>query len=135
MEGIIRYMEFLTLVYKRSNPVSPAPHGFPPVKSLAGDYCNGRNTFLQKCAVCHQADGQGRYEGGYYRPALWGPESFNQNAGMFSHPELLARFVSWNMPLGAGGLLTDQEAWDLEVFLHAQSRPGAPSAKLPACKP
>lgn len=67
----------------------------------------------QQCAVCHREDGQGRYDSNvYYRPALWGPHSFNQTAGMFSDPAGLAAFVRWNMPLGAGGLLTDQEAWD-----------------------
>jgi cytochrome c len=122
MRSIISYMDFLTSIYVK---VPPTPHGFPAVKTLTGDYCSGKATFAQKCAVCHQEDGQGRYNNGiYYRPALWGPQSFNHNAGMFSDPMLLVQFVSWNMPYGAGGLVTDQEAWDLEVFIDSHERPG-----------
>ncbi|MGH6690058.1 MAG: c-type cytochrome [Gammaproteobacteria bacterium] len=74
--------------------------------------------------------GMGRYEYGvYYRPALWGPHSFNQAAGMFSDPADLAAFVRWNMPLGARGLLTDQEAWDVEAYIHSKKRPITPPSR------
>lgn len=45
---------------------------------------------------------------------------------MFSNPADLAAFVRWNMPLGAGGLLTDQETWDVEAYIHSKPRPNTP---------
>jgi thiosulfate dehydrogenase len=48
---------------------------------------------------------------------------------MFSDPADLAAFARWNMPLGAGGLLTDQEAWDLEAFIHSKRRPQSSKPK------
>ena len=106
-------------------------HGYPPISTLTGDSNAGRQVFIQKCAVCHGLDGQGRYESNtYFRPALWGPHSFNQAAGMFTTPSFLAAFVRWNMPLMAGGELTDQEAWDVEAFIHSKARPVSPGAQL-----
>jgi thiosulfate dehydrogenase len=45
---------------------------------------------------------------------------------MFSNPGDLAAFIRWNMPLGAGGMLTDQEAWNLEAYIHSKRRPKKP---------
>ncbi len=132
MQSMVRYMEFLTRVYDQK-PLSPTPHGFPAVKTLTGDYCSGQATFVQKCAVCHESDGQGRYTQGYFRPALWGPHSFSKKAGMFGIRELLAQFLSWNMPFGSGGQLTDQEAWDLAAYIDSHSRPGFEAGALPRC--
>ena len=124
MRSIVAYMAFLDGVYKAAKWPAPTPHGFPPVKILQGGKKAGEATFAQKCAVCHGLNGEGRYGGGkYFRPALWGPDSFNDCAGMFASPSMLAQFLSWNMPLGAGGLLTDQESWDLEAFIHGHARP------------
>ena len=44
---------------------------------------------------------------------------------------MLAQFVSRNMPLGAGGLFTDQQAWDAATFIEARSLPAF--AGMPAC--
>ena len=136
MHAFTTYMDWLTEQW--SNPRTTM-HGFPAISTLTGNVANGRLVFQQKCAVCHREDGQGRYEANvYYRPALWGPHSFNQAAGMFSDPAGLAAFVRWNMPLGAGGLLTDQEAWDVEAYIHSKPRPKttprpeAPTSKRPS---
>ena len=67
-------------------------------------------------------DTRSRYENNsYYRPALWGPSSFNASAGMAT-PKTLARFIRANMPWKHGGELTAQEAWDLAVFIDMQCR-------------
>lgn len=128
MNAITTYMQWLDEQSARIPLCNTVAHGYPPISDGTGNLVNGQKTFVQKCAVCHGSDGQGRYEDNtYYRPALWGPYSFNQAAGMFSDPQYLAAFVRWNMPLMAGGLLTDQEAWDLEAFIHSKSRPVSPS--------
>ena len=133
MRAFTTYMDWLT---EQWNNPQTTTHGFPAISSLTGNVANGRLVFQQKCAVCHRADGQGRYEYNvYYRAALWGRHSFNQAAGMFSDPADLAAFVRWNMPLGAGGLLTDQEAWDVEAYIHSKPRPKTtPSPVAPTSK-
>ena len=40
--------------------------------------------------------------------------------------ENAAAFVKANMPLGQGGSLTDQEAWDVAMFMDAHERPQDP---------
>ena len=128
------YMEFLTQVYDALKLPPPVPTGFPTIPTSTGEYCSGEKTFAQKCAVCHGLNGQGRYGGGlYFRPALWGPYSFNVSAGMFKTPLDLAEFLKSNMPLGSGGQLTDQEAWNLEAFIHGHPRPGQAPAPMPIC--
>ena len=131
MEGLLFYMQWLDEQAQSLKLCNSVKHGFPPIQSSTGDPVTGQQVFVQKCAVCHQLDGQGRYEyDTYYRPALWGDHSFNQAAGMFTDPAFLASFVRWNMPLMAGGELTDQEAWDLEAYIHSKPRPKTPGAKL-----
>ncbi len=124
MESILIYMQWLDEQSKSMKLCNTVKHGYPPISNLTGNPVAGEQVFIQKCAVCHQRDGQGRYESNtYFRPALWGPHSFNQAAGMFSDPAFLAAFVRWNMPLMAGGELTDQEAWDVEAYIHSKPRP------------
>jgi cytochrome c len=130
MDAFLIYMEWLDTQSKGMRLCNTVQHGYPTISCLPGDPVAGQQVFIQKCAVCHGLDGQGRYESNtYFRPALWGPHSFNQAAGMFSDPSFLAAFVRWNMPLMAGGELTDQEAWDVEAFIHSKDRPKTPGAK------
>ncbi len=72
------------------------------------------------------ADGQGQSSGGKpVFPALWGARSFNWGAGM-GDIRNAADFVKANMPLGLGGTLTDQEAWDVATFMDSHERPQDP---------
>lgn len=34
-----------------------------------------------------------------------------------------AEFIKANMPLGLGGSLSDQEAWDIATYMDSQERP------------
>ena len=61
-------------------------------------------------------------DGGYLFPALWGPKSFNVGAGM-ARLNNAAAFVKQNMPLGQGGTLSDQEAFDVAAYFTSQPRP------------
>lgn len=100
------------------------PTGMPKVQALPGDRERGKALFTQRCAACHGTNGEGRYGSRvYYRPALWGPNSFNNLAGLGAKPEKMAGFLKHNMPFGSGGSLSLQEAWDLTAFLVAQPRP------------
>ena len=55
-------------------------------------------------------------------PPLWGPESFNDGAGMFG-TENMAAFVVRNMPPARPGALTPQQAFDVSSYIHSQPRP------------
>lgn len=126
MRGLTTYMEWLTRVYDAtpSKQITPLPHGFPGDLTGQGNYAKGKAIYTQKCAFCHNNDGQGRYASHtYFRPALWGPHSYNACAGM-AKPEMLANFLHANMPYTSGGMLTKQEANDLATYIDQQCRPG-----------
>ncbi len=127
MRAFIVYMQWLD-EQAAARRMQPPATPFPPISSLSGDAPRGQEIFRQKCAFCHDARGQGRYGGDhYYRPALWGPHSFNRKAGL-ADPAKMAPFLRANMPHRFGGALTDQEAWDLAAFIDSQERPAGPSA-------
>lgn len=121
MNALIDYMAWLdTQAKSLPKPLNP----FPTIPVLTPDTIRGKEIFLQKCAFCHQRDGQGRYASNtYYRPALWGAQSYNQSAGFYGHVDWLAAFIHGNMPLGSGGELTAQEATDLAYYIKGKPRP------------
>ena len=63
--------------------------------------------------------------GSYAFPPLWGPRAFNWGAGMGKLANA-AGFIKANMPLGQGGTLSDQQAWDLAAFMDSRERPRDP---------
>ena len=126
MMALVMYIESLTAAWHKQHGKQTAPGGFPAIAKKAPDARNGAAIYLQKCAFCHGANGEGRYASGtYYRPALWGKDSFDAQAGM-AEPGTFAAFVRANMPFLSGGELTEQEAWDLAGFVDGQCRPKKP---------
>lgn len=103
--------------------------GYPPLPAPAQgrDYARGEQVFIAKCAFCHGADGAGQRsaDGIAVFPPLWGPESFNWGAGM-GRINNAAAFIKANMPLGMGGTLTDQQAWDVALYMNSHERPQDP---------
>lgn len=92
----------------------------------APDYARGQKVFARDCAMCHGDNGQGQKAGGaYVFPPLWGSESFNWGAGMH-RVSTAAGFIKANMPLSRGGTLSDQEAWDVALFMDSHERPQDP---------
>ena len=90
------------------------------------DFSRGQAVYESKCALCHGADGQGQRSGEMQVfPPLWGPQSFNWGAGMHQVDNATA-FIKANMPLGQGGTLSDQEAWDVATFMNSHERPQDP---------
>jgi thiosulfate dehydrogenase len=102
--------------------------GYPKVNTpaRAPDYVRGSKVYDQHCALCHGADGAGQASAGKtVFPPLWGSRSFNWGAGMHEIQNA-AGFIKANMPLGLGGTLTDQEAWDVAMFMDSHERPQDP---------
>jgi len=87
--------------------------------------------YQANCAACHQPDGQGKRNGvpgdakGYLYPPLWGPDSFNDGAGM--HRLMAsAAFVHANMPFGTtyqAPVLSKEDAWDVAAYINSRPRP------------
>jgi thiosulfate dehydrogenase len=102
--------------------------GYPrlPAPDLPPDYARGAALFSARCVACHGADGAGRMVNGTaVFPPLWGSRSFNWGAGM-ARISAAAGFIQANMPLGQGGSLSDQQAWDAALFIDSHERPQDP---------
>ncbi len=111
---------------------APTGTGFPGQEPIdvkapgAPNAANGATIYAARCASCHAADGNGL---GLTFPPLWGPQSFNDKAGM-SRMDRIVPFVKVAMPLNAPGTLTDQEATDVAAYILAQPRPHFDKDKL-----
>ena len=102
--------------------------GFPevPQPALAPSVARGADVYQAHCAVCHHASGAGmQQDGNYLFPPVWGRESYNKGAGMH-RMNTAAAFIKANMPLGQGGTLTDQQAWDVAAYIDSKPRPADP---------
>lgn len=93
------------------------------------DFNRGKQVFANNCAVCHGSHGQGTLQhGSYVFPPLWGKQSYNWGAGMH-RINTAANFIHANMPLGKGGSLTVQQAWDVAYYVNSHERPQDPRYK------
>lgn len=92
----------------------------------AADVQAGKLVYEQRCQVCHGDNGQGLLatldvRDGYVFPPLWGPDTFNNGAGM--HRVLTAaRFIKARMPLGQADL-SDAQAFDVAAYINSTERP------------
>lgn len=93
--------------------------GLPPIiMEKAPDGLKGQKDYNLYCAFCHGNSGEGRVG----IPPLWGPDSFNQEAGL-AKPEKFASFIFLNMPY-TDASLSLEETWDITEFVLQQPRPG-----------
>lgn len=129
MAAMIAYIRFLSDAAPEGMEGRGAPAA--PLLERAADPLRGAQVYATTCAVCHGANGQGvRNEGGqgYLYPALWGPDSFNNGAGM--HRIITAaNFIRANMPFGVtyeDPVLTEEEAFDVAAYINVQARPERP---------
>jgi len=94
----------------------------------AADPVRGLKVYGQVCATCHGENGQGRRArtgAGYEYPPLWGPDSYNDGAGM-NRLLTLAAYARHNMPFGTtfnAPVLTEEEAYDVAAYVASQERP------------
>lgn len=94
----------------------------------AADPRHGANVYADACASCHSANGLGQRAengAGYQFPPLWGPDSYNNGAGM-ARLLTAAAFVKHSMPFGTtfdAPLLTDDDAYDVAAYINSKQRP------------
>ncbi|MEO8467163.1 MAG: c-type cytochrome [Gammaproteobacteria bacterium] len=128
MQAMATYIRSLGKRYAAMGAGQRAAVEPPPFKvpDRAADLAAGKTVFDARCAICHGGDGLGLRASvdladGYVFPPLWGPDSFNDGAGL--HRLLTAaRFVKARMPLGNADLTSDQ-AFDVAAYINAQPRP------------
>lgn len=99
----------------------------------AADLDAGKGVFDEKCAACHGTDGAGLAatggrSKGYVFPPLWGPDSYNDGAGM-NRVLTAAKFIKARMPLGQSDL-TDDQAFDVAAYVNNQPRPHMPNLEV-----
>jgi thiosulfate dehydrogenase len=100
-----------------------------PAPAQTPELARGGEVYKNNCALCHGANGEGtKAHGKYAFPPLWGENSFNWGAGMH-RIDTAAGFIKANMPYGRGGTLSDQEAWDVALFMNSHERPKDPRFK------
>ncbi|MCP5343090.1 MAG: c-type cytochrome [Pseudomonadales bacterium] len=92
----------------------------------AADPVAGQVVYEERCQVCHGDNGQGLpatldIREGYLFPPLWGPDSFNNGAGM-NRVLTASNFIKARMPLGQPDL-TDDEAYDVAAYINSKERP------------
>ncbi|MCB1671035.1 MAG: c-type cytochrome [Gammaproteobacteria bacterium] len=125
MEMYIRQLneQFGVMGESRRQSGEPATFAEP---DRAADVAAGELVYQERCQVCHGEDGEGLAAStdmaeGYLFPPLWGPDSFNNGAGM-TRLLTAARFIKARMPLGQPDL-TDDEAYDVAAFVNSHERP------------
>lgn len=124
MRAILAYIAWLSAGVPTGASVEGRGFAKIAAPSRAPDAGRGAALYTQRCSACHGVDGGGLRSalGVYVMPPLWGPMSFNDGAGM-SHAATAAAFIRTKMPLGRGGSLADQDAWDIAALLTGAPRP------------
>ncbi|MCB5177685.1 c-type cytochrome [Microvirga lenta] len=131
MQAMAAYIAFLSTGVKPGETLTGYGSGQMAELDRAADPQRGQAVFRQTCAVCHGTEGQGLRRNlavpdlGYMVPPLWGPDSFNNAAGM-NRLTTIANFVHFNMPNGVSYVmprLSPEDAWDVAAFVVSQPRP------------
>jgi thiosulfate dehydrogenase len=117
MKGLKAYIDWLSEPHR--GEAKYVGRGLKPMPVLTPDPKHGADIYAAQCAGCHGANGEGARRP---FPPLWGPEAFNDGAGM-NGIQKMAAFVKVNMPQNRKGILSAQDATDVAAFIHAQSRP------------
>ena len=130
MRAFLAYFKFLS----SGVPVGRAIEGRGLPKAAlpdrAADPAKGKVVYDAFCVACHGAEGAGQRAGvpgdakGYNFPPLWGPDTYNNGAGM-ARVIMAARFIKGNMPKGIThetAVLTDEQAFDVAAYINRQPR-------------
>ena len=129
MQAMFAYIHWLG----QKVPPKKKPYGSGMEKiafiNRAADPYSGRLVYIAKCMVCHGKNGGGLLAPNgveYTYPPLWGPNSYNNGAGLYRLSGF-AGFVKNNMPYlqasHAAPVLSTEQAWDVAAYVNSQPRP------------
>jgi thiosulfate dehydrogenase len=121
MQDILAYLSYVSSGVPVGTKIAGTKGLLDPPDTLSGDMKRGGALFASTCSACHGPEGQGMPG----IPALWGARSYSIGASM-ARVERAASFIQHNMPLGQGGTLTWQEAFDVAAFINSHPRPDSP---------
>lgn len=131
MQALVAYLRVLSSALPKDARIEGAGAGALPELDRAADPQRGARVYAQNCVFCHRSGGEGLRRNpvdasfGYGVPPLWGPDSFNDGAGM-NRLISIANFVHDNMPNGTDWLmpvLSTEDAWDVGAYVVSQPRP------------
>lgn len=117
MKAIVDYIEWLSTPESSRRPF--VGRGLVTLPDLKPDENRGADIYARQCAGCHGVNGEGTRP---MFPPVWGPQSFNDGAGM-NDVRKMAAFVQHNMPQNRMGSLTAQDAVDVSAYIHSKPRP------------
>jgi thiosulfate dehydrogenase len=131
MKAFVTYIHFLSRdIPVGANIEGAATKGSKPPNRRA-DLAAGEAIYKAQCIACHGENGEGKRVGvkgdaqGYLFPPVWGPDSFNDGAGM-NRILMAMRFIKHNMPQGAtyaNTMLSDDQAFDVAGYIVSKPRP------------
>jgi thiosulfate dehydrogenase len=131
MQAMAAYIRFLSTGVQHGQRPTGLGAGKMPFLKRAADPIRGKTVYARACATCHGTNGLGVPRSrtvlalGYVVPPLWGPDSFNDGAGM-ARLTTAADFIHFNMPNGTtytNPQLTQVDAWDVAAYMLSQPRP------------
>lgn len=135
MLSMIEYMKWLATGLKVAdwNLVTPKGASNVAVASIPrpADPVRGKTVYQENCAVCHGDTGDGVFDAAakkYIYPAVWGPNSFTNGAGMYRIRTAVG-FIKGNMPYGwanasdATHQLSTADVWDSMAYVISNDRP------------
>ncbi|WP_405382853.1 c-type cytochrome [Maribacter sp. LLG6340-A2] len=128
--AIVAYMDWLSEGLPKERKAEFK--GYPKIKipAVAVNLEKGKQVYQKECVICHGENGAGVLNAvdgkSYTYPPLWGPDSYNDGAGM-NRVITSAEFIKSNMPyLQAtwdNPKLTDEEAYHVAGYINSFSRP------------
>lgn len=131
MRALLAYLTVLSSGLPKGAKIEGSGAGAIPELDRPADPARGATIYAQTCVFCHRAGGEGLRRNaadasfGYGVPPLWGPDSFNDGAGM-NRLITIANFVHDNMPNGISWTmpaLSPQDAWDVAAYVASRPRP------------
>ncbi|MFG1343616.1 c-type cytochrome [Xanthobacter autotrophicus DSM 431] len=131
MRALVAYLTVLSSALPRGAAIEGAGAGAMAELDRPADPARGAVIYARTCVFCHGEDGRGLVRNGadaslgYGVPPLWGPDSFNDGAGM-NRLVTIANFVHDNMPAGIDWLmpaLVPADAWDVAAYVASRGRP------------
>lgn len=120
MRDIVAYLAFLSIGVPAGSNIKG--QSVPKLDKLPSDTARGAVVYAAECSRCHGAKG----EGTTIAPPLWGPNSYNNGAGM-ARIGMLASFAHQLMPFDRPGSLTPQQYYDVAAYVNSRPRPDFPA--------